>query len=104
MKLTNEELLKLALTNGTPIQKTKFSGNDVLRFIDTLNIKEGKREVKIQFIYKAYKEWSYAPITLKDFKLKFREVFRQNNSDNDIWFNINLRPLELYNKVEKMKK
>lgn len=101
MKLTNEELLKIALSEA--VKKTKFDENDVLRFIDALNIKEGKREVKIHFIYKAYKLWSAAPVPLKEFKLRFRDVFRQHNATDEIWFNINLRPLEMINKVDRMK-
>lgn len=99
MKLTTEELLRAANVEISPVTKVKFQGNDVLRFVDALNIKEGKRSVKLQFIYKAYKLWSAMPVVQRDFVVEFNRIFRVNGG----WYNINLRPMELLNKVDKMK-
>jgi hypothetical protein len=103
MKLTNEELLKIALSEKVPL-KTKFSGNEVFRFIDAIGIKDGKREVKPRFIYQAYKAWSAKPLLLKDFINEFNKVFTANGNYNTRCYSLNLRPLELLNKVDKLKR
>lgn len=99
-EFTLEELLKVAKEHST----TKIQAvDDIHRFILTFKLKDGQHRVKTKFLYKAYKLWSVAPKSYKEFCLTFTGYFETHTYKGESTYLLNVRPVELMNKADNTK-
>lgn len=104
MKLTTEQLLKIAQTRLEEIKKVKPSQkNDVLQFINEWNIKEGKHKVTSSLIYQSYKSWTRRPKSKQSFLIFFSKAFESKMIGSKRCYLLNYRPVELLNKIDNAK-
>lgn len=103
MKLTIEELLKLA-ENSNKLKKNKINAvSDVHRFILAVNIKEGKKRIRKEIVYQAYKMWSAKPLLQKEFIRQFNWFFQLKNVTNYRAYALNYSAIQLLNKLDNAK-
>jgi hypothetical protein len=100
MKHTIEDLLKVVESNKTQLKKPRNNVSDIHKFIEELDIKEGKHRVKVQMVYKAYKLWG-GKKTSKSFFNQFSKYFERLRTGHDfVHYCLNVRAVELLNKVD----
>ncbi len=97
---TTQQLLKILAENkDAPASKPK-NANDVHRFIEELDLKEGTRIVKNLLIYKAYKLWATKPLTTRAFFSRFSQYFKPGIHTNWRYYRLNKSGVQILNKVD----
>lgn len=100
--VTINKLLELAKVASD--EKPKETLDEVHRFVLALGIKDGKHVVSCKIIYQAFSMWKLARSqkcgSLSFFR-RFAKFFPTQRSV-DRYYLLNLRPLELLNRVDNM--
>jgi len=105
VSLSREELLKIASTHGEALKSSPHTQkSEARRFIEALDIKEGKHLVRARLIYACYRRWAYKPIKRASFFAKFALFFEPYfNRKHSRYYLLNYKSVELANTVDNLK-
>lgn len=99
--INTEDLLRLLEDHKLKLKAPRQNVNDVHKFIEDLDIKDGSCKVRPSMVYKAYVLWG-GKKTKTSFSKVFSQYFIPNRSSLDFrYYNLNLRAIQLMNKVDK---
>lgn len=87
--------LKPSLDNEEPFAK-------VHKFITIFKIKEGKNKVNAALIYKAYQDWSEAPVAKITFYKEFSKIFLSKRTNSKAYYELNYKPGGLVKKSQEL--
>lgn len=100
--VTINKLLELAKVPTN--EKARETLDEVQRFVLAVGLKEGKHVIDCTMIYKAFSMWRSRPTkTSISFFTSFGRFFKGKRTGTHRYYLLNLRPLELLNRVDNMK-
>lgn len=91
-KLSLEELLETVETSGEDVQTQDFQ-DDVVGFLNVLNIETGEQSIKATLIYSIYRAWSKNPIQRLDFINRMKDFIKSDKKDVTFFINQNAAKL-----------
>jgi Uma2 family endonuclease len=99
-KPTTEDLLRIIEANKERLPEPRQHVNDVHKFIEAMDLKQGKHETINTMVYKAYRHWG-GKRTKAGFMRLFSMYFLLHRSGSGRrFYNLNVRAVELLNKVD----